>query len=307
LATSALAGAGALLVSQPAHAQSQPPQPGSPPPPLPAAQAAPNTSAQVGEVVVTAQRRNESLSRVGETVNAVGASELARQGITSPQDLTKDVPGLQATTSYGGNPVYTLRGVGFSTQNVNATAPVGIYVDEASVPYPYMSNGVLFDLQRVEVLKGPQGTLYGRNATGGLIDFVTAKPTDHFAAGGSAEAGNYSTFNFTGYISGPVNDWLRLRLAGSSDNRFEGWQESVTRDEHLGKLFRDAVRLTADIGNGGPFSAEVTATYWRQTGDTLATQAIYFRPAGSPFATPAEYASVKHGYAAVNLTSLRLC
>ena len=260
-----------------------------------AAPAAEPEALAAGDIIVTAQRREESLSRVGVTVTAIGAEQLARQDIDDPGDLVKVVPGFQVTTSYGGSPNYTLRGVGFNTRNVSATAPVGLYVDEAAVPYPYMSLGLLFDLERVEALKGPQGTLYGRNATGGLINFVSAKPTSTPQGGFSVEYGNYSTLNVSAFGSGPLSPLVRGRIAVDVQNRFDGWQRSVTRGERLGRLHQQAARLSLDIGRDGPFEAAVTGTYWNREGDTLAPQATQYLPdrlSRSPFGSAAARASI---------------
>lgn len=254
-------------------------------------QTSPGTSERVpGEIIVTAQRRAESLSRVGATVSVVGGEALVSQGVDSAADLTRFVPGFQATQSYNGNPVYILRGVGFNSPNANSTPPVGLYQDEVAIPYPYMSLGMVFDLERVEVLKGPQGTLYGRNATGGLVNFIAAKPTSEMSGGATLEVGNFETVNATAYVSGPVADWARVRVAGNTQNRNKGWQESVTRDDRLGKLHQNSVRGILDIGNGGPFAASLTANYWTRTGDTQAPQST--RNIRGPAANPLALASV---------------
>ena len=240
-----------------------------------------------GDVIVTAQRREESLSRVGATVSVVGAEALVSQGVRSPADLTRFVPGFQATTSYNGNPVYTLRGVGFNSPNANATPPVGLYLDEAAIPYPYMTLGLVYDLERVEVLKGPQGTLYGRNATGGLVNFVAAKPTNAPSMGLNFEVGNYRTINATGYVSGPLGGGLRGRLAFTTQNRNQGYQRSVTRDERNGTLHQNSVRGIIDYIDHGPFSMTLTGNYWKRTGETIAPQSIRYLPAlpgGNPLA-----------------------
>ena len=254
------------------------------------------SSTQIKDIVVTAQRREESLSRVGLAVTAIGADSLAREGIDEPSDLPRLVPGFQANTAFGGAPVYSIRGVGFNTRNVSSTAPVGIYLDEAAVAYPYMSLGLVYDLERVEVLKGPQGTLYGRNATGGLINYVTAKPTDSWQAGFGFEAGNYQTVNANAFVSGPLADGARVRLAVNTLNRGQGHQRSVTRDERNGELYQKAARLTLDLGTGGMFDATLTGNYWKRDGDSIAPQAIFYVPptaaSTAPFANPLAQASV---------------
>lgn len=229
-------------------------------------------------IIVTANRREQSLADVGVTVTAVSAAQLVDRGITSPEDLVKVVPGFQASPTYGGSPNYTLRGVGFAARYASAISPIGLYLNEAAVPYPYMSLGLLHDLERVEVLKGPQGTLYGRNATGGLINYVSAKPTATPQGGFRVEAGSYDTLNVSTFGSGPISDSVRVRLALSSENRFEGWQRSVTRNERLGELHQHAARLSFNFGNGGPFELDLQADYWKKTGDTQAPQAIAFTP-----------------------------
>jgi outer membrane receptor protein involved in Fe transport len=256
------------------------------------ASGAPGKPAQVEQVIVTAQRRSERLSRIGVTVTAIGSKELSQRGVESPKDLVKVVPGFQATQSFNGNPVYTLRGVGFDSTNTYSTSPVGIYVDQAAIPYPAMSTGLLFDLARVEVLKGPQGTLYGRNATGGLVDYVTIMPTDNFHAGMTTEFGNFGTINSTAYVSGQVANGLDMRLAGNTQNRLDGWQQSVTRNETLGVFNQDAFRFTTVFDQGGAFTANLQVSYWKKQGDAQAPQSIFYIPGNSPFAPPGVHASV---------------
>ena len=228
------------------------------------------------EIIVTANRRRESLSRVGVSVAVITAAQLQTQEVRQPADLARVVPGFQATTSaLTGSPVFVLRGVGFDTPNATSTAPVGTYVDEVAYAYPYMSLGVNFDLERVEVLKGPQGTLYGRNATGGLVDFITAKPTDKAQGALTMGYGNYNSFLVEGFFSGPLSDTLKARLAFQSDNRASGYQYSVTRpDDHLGTRYRRSVRGTAQWDPTDRLSFTASGTYWQLTGEPQAPQAI---------------------------------
>jgi iron complex outermembrane recepter protein len=229
----------------------------------------------IDEIVVTAERHNESLSKVPVAVSAMTGAQLQAQNVTTTADLARVFPSFQSTVSaQSGAPVFTLRGVGFNSANITSTAPVGLYVDEVAYAYPLMADGELFDLQRVEVLEGPQGTLYGRNTTGGLIDYVPSKPTSTPEASLTADGGNYGTGNFSGFISGPLTDTLKGRLAFSSQNRFDGWQQSVTRDDRLGVLHRDAVRGILDWDPTSRVTVEASFNFWQRTGDTQAAQAI---------------------------------
>ena len=234
------------------------------------------------DIIVTANRRQESLSRVGVSVAVVTAEQLQIQEVREPLDLARVVPGFQATTAgLTGAPVFILRGVGFDSPNPSATAPVGTYVDEVAYAYPYMSLGVNFDLERVEVLKGPQGTLYGRNSTGGLINFITAKPTDTLQGAMTLGYGNYDSFLVEGFVSGPISGTLKARLAFQSDNRAKGYQYSVTRPgDRLGTRYRQAVRGTVQWDPAERFSLTASGTYWELRGEPQAPQAFrYIGPA----------------------------
>ncbi len=153
-------------------------------------------------------------------------------------DLGTVVPSFNVSQGYEGIPIFTLRGIGFNTINLSATSTVGTYVDEVAYAYPFMMSGPLFDMQRVEVLKGPQGTLYGRNTTAGLVDFITNKPTDTFAASLTAEIGNNGTHNFEGFINGALSDAVDARLAFRTEDSDDGWQVSNTRpNDKLGRKY----------------------------------------------------------------------
>lgn len=247
-----------------------------------------SSSAGLEEVIVTAQRRAESINDVGLSIQAFGAAELEALRVDDVKDLTTVVPSFTVSQSYQGVPTYTLRGIGFNTINLSATSTVGTYVDEVAYAYPIMNTGPLMDLERVEVLKGPQGTLYGRNTTAGLINFVTAKPTSDFEAGVTMDVGNYETYNAGGYISGPLSERVQVRLAARSETSGEGWQESNSRDEKLGEVQRYGVRgsLAWQLGEGTRI--DLSATWWKNESDTVAGQGIGFTPAtaSSPFNAP---------------------
>lgn len=176
-----------------------------------AAQSSGQSATEIEAVVVTAQRREETANTIGMGIQAVTGETLDKLHVTNVKDLSTFAPSFSVSQSYQGVPTYTLRGIGFNTINMSATSTVGTYTDEVAYAYPMMNTGPIYDLERVEVLKGPQGTLYGRNTTAGLIDFVTRKPTEDFQAAITGEIGNYKTHNFEGYVSGPIADRIQGR------------------------------------------------------------------------------------------------
>ena len=137
----------------------------------------PAVEADYGDIIVTANKREESLSKVGQTITALTSDALKERKISSLDDIASAVPGLSYAPSAGATPILTLRGIGFNEQSLGVYPSVSSYVDEVPLAFPVMTLHAAFDLERIEVLKGPQGTLFGQNATGGAINFVAAKPT----------------------------------------------------------------------------------------------------------------------------------
>lgn len=199
----------------------------------------------VGDIVVTAQKRSESANRVGLTVQALSGDDLVRRGITSIADLTKVVPALSVTNSIYNTPVYTLRGVGFYENSLAAYPAVSVYVDEVPLPFPSMVALAALDVSRVEVLKGPQGTLFGQNATGGAINYIAARPTSDLKAGADLSVNNFGEIGASGFVSGPLGGTVRARLAVKTVQG-GAWQRSYTRDAKLGDRDFLGARLLLD-------------------------------------------------------------
>lgn len=171
-----------------------------------------------GDIVVTAQRRSESLINVPLAVTALTGEALAERQITRATALSSIVPNLQVNDQTGGNqPNFTLRGIGLGNEfNDNQLSPIGFYVDDAYVVSRGAQGGQFYDLERVEVLRGPQGTLYGRNTTGGAINVITRKP-ELGATTGYAEVGygNYDEIRGQGALEvTPLDGVLGVRIAG---------------------------------------------------------------------------------------------
>lgn len=206
---------------------------------LPAATAA----AELPEITVTAQKREQSLSDVGLSVSVASADELAAVGIRDVTDLPKVTSGFTVGKTYTGYPVFSIRGVNFNASQFSAAPAVTTYLDEAPLPYGPMTSGLLFDIERVEVLKGPQGTLFGQNATGGSINVIAAKPTRDPAAGIRGEINNFGGTELEAFASGPLSDTLRARLAvtGTLGGK---WQHGYyLSSEHNGEQEKGSARM----------------------------------------------------------------
>jgi iron complex outermembrane receptor protein len=181
-----------------------------------------------GEIIVTANKRAESIQSVPLSISAIGGDTLAKSRVGSLDAITAKVVNLQLNSFVGDDtPIFSLRGVSMSDYSLNQSSPVATYFDEV-----YKGNfaflGVsMFDLDRVEVLRGPQGTLYGKNTTGGAVNLISRTPklgeTD---ASVSAGYGNYNRFDLDGAVSVPLGDKLALRVAGTL-SRADGWLKNV--------------------------------------------------------------------------------
>ncbi|GGY90060.1 TonB-dependent receptor [Novosphingobium colocasiae] len=174
------------------------------------------------EIIVTATKRSENLQNVPVAVSAISSEALAKKGVFETSDLNASMPNLQVSSPYGSQqPNFSLRGVGVGTEfNANAASPVGVYVDEVYQAFRASHGQQLYDLEQIEVVRGPQGTLYGRNTTGGAINFITRKPKLSGANGyATIGYGNFNRVNGEAAIEvTPVEDKIGLRVAGTFVN-----------------------------------------------------------------------------------------
>jgi iron complex outermembrane receptor protein len=236
------------------------------------------TSDGIAEIIVTAQKRQQSAADVPLSINVASGDQLAERRVTDVSDLAKIAPGFTATTSSFGVPVFTLRGVGFYDTSVAAKPSVSVYVDEVPLPFSQITQGATLDLDRVEVLKGPQGTLFGQNSTGGAINYIAAKPKDHLEAGVSADYGRFGLFTADGYISGPLSDTVGARLAVKT-MQGGAWQRSLTRPgDTLGDKDLTMGRLLLDFKPTDALKIEVNLNGYIDKSDELAAQYIALTP-----------------------------
>lgn len=180
-----------------------------------------------GEIVVTAQRREQSVKDVGIAITAFRGRELDERGIVNSVDVARVTPGAFVSTSGGGQfSQFSIRGVTQNDINDFVEGPVAVYVDDTYVPSPQGQTFGLFDLDRVEVLKGPQGTLFGRNATGGLVHFVVAKPSAETSGYLNLTYGRYNQTKIEGAIGGSLSSTLEAR-ASVYWNRYDPWMKNI--------------------------------------------------------------------------------
>jgi len=241
----------------------------------PAATASTEEPIGLEEVIVTATRRQENLQNVPVSISVFTAADLKAQGVFQSADMNNSMPNLNVQSSYGSTqPNFTLRGIGVGTEyNSNAASPIGVYVDEVYQSFRASHGQQLFDMDQIEVVRGPQGTLFGRNTTGGAISFTTTKPQMGDTQGDiSVGWGNYNRFTTDAVLDfTPVTDVLGVRLAGTFVNS-SPWLHNVTgggdNDSASAALAAtataaDLTRVNTGISPGGEeiYGLRATALY----------------------------------------------
>jgi len=257
------------------------PQSSSPPPGQesnPAVPAAPQPDEPApsyqGDILVTALRRQQSAQDVPIAITAIAGDTLTERGITQPIDLAKVTPGLStANATSGGTPIFAVRGIGLDDFNPNNNSGVAEYIDDVGISSPMLLSGQLFDVDRVEVLKGPQGTLYGKNATGGAVNIYSRQPTEtpegYFRVGFA----RWDRLSINGALSGKLADGLTARVAGSYDKAFDGWQTDIDTGRKFGKPDRLALRGILKYEPATNFTATLSVHTSRDRSITLSPQA----------------------------------
>lgn len=208
------------------------------------------------EIVVTAQRREENLQKAALAVSAVAGDQLTKQSVTAATELSRLIPSVQIQPAHSYTQIY-LRGVGTFGANSFAENSVAFNLDGVYLSRPAGPSGLFYDLERIEVLKGPQGTLYGRNATGGAINIITAKPKlSGFEGYVNAEYGNYGTFKASAAINAPLGADAAIRIAGQHA-RHDGYFSDGSDDEKT-EAVRGQLLLSPD---GSIFDMIVSVDY----------------------------------------------
>jgi iron complex outermembrane receptor protein len=228
-------------------------------------------------IIVTAQKREQDLQDVSAALSAVGAERLAEARIASIQDLQVVVPSVSIGQDFNIAKIF-IRGVGQNTSTTGSEPAVSLHVDGAVVARPEAQLTSLYDLERVEVLRGPQGTLYGRNSTGGSINLITVKPSRTFSAYANATYGAYDQIELEAAAGGPITPGIAFRVAGKWSDR-DGFGRNPVAGHDVDDEHRYMARahLLFDIGSAA--SLLLTGEYFKQDDHS---GVIHFRRASFP-------------------------
>ena len=220
LAFAGATAANVLLVAGPQIAQAQP---------------------MLEEVIVTAERRSESLQDVPMSVTVFSGDKVSDAGISGLADIALQTPNLNLTSFNIAEPQIFLRGIGSTNDSAASDPAVAVFVDEVYLGRPGGASTDLYDLDRIEVLRGPQGTLYGKNVAGGAINYFTKKPQQEFEAKAGVTVGDYDYYRLGGYVNGPLTDTLAGKFTASVRER-NGYAKNITTGQDLEDLSSQSFR-----------------------------------------------------------------
>ena len=198
-------------------------------------------SAALEEIIVTAEKRTQNTQDVPLAVTTISGDRLTASGITSLGDVALKTPNLSFTEFNIGEPQLFLRGLGSTADSAGADPTVSLFIDEVYIGRSGSGSADLFDLDRIEILRGPQGTLYGRNVTGGAISMYTKKPTEEFSAKASITLGNYDLKTIRGAVNGAITESVNGKLTFSSRST-SGYSKNITTDQELDDVNNFSIR-----------------------------------------------------------------
>ncbi|AUW58962.1 hypothetical protein C1T17_13540 [Sphingobium sp. SCG-1] len=222
-----------------------------------------SSSSGVPEIVVTAQKRSESIQKVPATITALNSEALETRQVNDVAALQSQVPGLVVGETFGAT-LISLRGISTGVTSGAEDPSVATHINGVYQPRSRTIDSALVDLERVEVLSGPQGTLYGRNATAGVINYVLKRPSSSFQGEVTGSLGNYETRGIKGRVSGPLSDNVRLLASGVFENRDKGFTRNLLAGAPQSRLQTSRVaggRAALDIDLTGGAKIELDAIY----------------------------------------------
>lgn len=228
----------------------------------------------LADIVVTAQKRAQTAMTTPLSVSALGADDLAARQVTAISDLVRVSPGINIGQQWGQNRLF-IRGIGLSTFAIGADPSSAFYVDGVYVGSAAAQLTSFYDIARVEVVRGPQGTLYGRNATGGAVNLISQAPTDKLSGYLDTTVGNYNQRDITGAISGPLtaDGTLKARLAVNFA-RHDGYGRNVTNGEELDDQNYQSGRLTLQWDPSATISMRLIGEYFNEKDNAFFTNAF---------------------------------
>jgi iron complex outermembrane receptor protein len=275
------ASSAAWSVVTPALAQSVPPAAASP-------------QEQIGDITVTAQRRSERAQATPLAITALSGKALQSAGLNSVEGLSKSIPNVEFGKNAGDAKIF-IRGVGYDSISPGGETRVAVYNNNVYQSRSQAVFATFYDVDRIEVLRGPQGTLYGRNAVAGAINIITADPGDHLNGYISGQVGNYSLIQTEGAIGGPVTEWLSVRLAGQTVDR-GGYGRNIGTGEPVNDAHSRTARLTLVTKLGDNVTDRLVADYYNARDHNFGYRYLgeSFTPAeiSDPSLDPANYVPV---------------
>lgn len=226
------------------------------------------------EIIVTAQKRAEDAQKVPITLTAFGSEDLEKRNVRDVGDLGTFTPGLITSKFSYGTPIFAIRGADNTFSAAGATKPVGVFVDEVYIPRFSASNFSLFDVQSVSVLKGPQGTLFGRNVTGGAILVQTREPSlQNLEANARAGSGDYGLYEVSGYLSVPLSDSTAGSLSIDQQQR-DGYGKDILNGEDEDDADSWAGRTALLFNPSDAFKLRLSGDYSRDKNGGRALSAL---------------------------------
>lgn len=214
------------------------------------------------DIVVTAQKRSQNIQDVPATINALSAETIKDRQISGLQDLQSSVAGLKFDP-VSGNSNITIRGVGTTFTTGAGENSVSLHLDGIYLSSPQAAGLGQFDLGGVEVLRGPQGTLYGKNSTAGIVNFISSAPSREMEAGATFGYGNFNDVRGSLYVSGPLTDSIRLRVYLDAEDR-DGYVKNLQTGQDLDDLRSHSARVGADADVTDNWTMETRLTYRRE-------------------------------------------
>lgn len=243
--------------------------------------AAQSKDAGLADIVVTAERRSSSIQKVPVAITAVDGGEMRTRQIATVEALSSSVPNL-TFSRYSGTAQVSLRGVAFDSITPGSEARTASYTDGVYISRPTAQLTNIFDVARVEVLRGPQGTLYGRNATAGAINVITSDPTSNLSGYGRLSVGNYSYVQAEGAVSGPISETLSARLAFQTTDH-SGYGKNLSNGQDVDDERSRAVRAKLLFEPSDGTSFKLSADYSHRK-DASGTRHDFGQ--GNPSVTP---------------------